>query len=67
MNGHRVSVSGGGLPGLGERGGGEDGGPHPAVRAVTGLLLGLGVGLISALLLPRGQERHASAGVTESP
>ncbi len=35
-------------PGLG-----EDTGPHPVVRAVTGLLLGLGVGLASAFLLPR--------------
>ena len=40
------------LPGLG-----EDTGPHPAVRAVTGLLLGLGVGLISALLLPRHRNQ----------
>lgn len=49
-----VSVGVPAAPGLG-----EDTGPHPVVRAVMGLLLGLGVGLASALLLPV-QEGSAS-------
>jgi hypothetical protein len=56
-----TSLDGPAAPGLG-----EDSGPHPVVRAVTGLLLGLGVGLASALLIPR---RHAagSASTTTDP
>jgi hypothetical protein len=42
-------------PGLG-----EDTGPHPVVRAVTGLLLGLGVGFVSALLLPRRRDQSGN-------
>jgi hypothetical protein len=49
-------------PGLG-----EDTGPHPAVRAATGLLLGFGVGLVSALLLPRRHDQHRSGEMSEPP
>jgi hypothetical protein len=48
-------------PGLG-----EDSGPHPVARAVTGLLLGLGVGLASALFLPR-RHKSLSAATTTDP
>ncbi|MGH8899707.1 MAG: hypothetical protein ACRDZ4_22420 [Egibacteraceae bacterium] len=46
------------VPGLG-----EDAGPHPVMRAVTSLLLGLGVGLVSALLVRRREDQ----GVPASP
>lgn len=47
-------------PGLG-----EDSGPHPVARAVTGLLLGLGVGLASAFLLPRRHQSSSAATATD--
>ncbi|MGH8932234.1 MAG: hypothetical protein ACRDZO_16850 [Egibacteraceae bacterium] len=55
---NRDSVEGSGLrvPGLG-----EETGPRPAVRVATGLLLGLGVGLLSARLLPRNEEPLTSS------
>lgn len=53
-----AGLGGATVPGLG-----EDAGPHPVARAVTSLLLGLGVGLASALLLPR-RGRPGSAGST---
>jgi hypothetical protein len=46
-------------PGLG-----EDTGPHPVVRAVTGLLLGLGVGFVSAFLLPRRRDQSGNSNST---
>ncbi len=51
VNHDSVGVSGPHVPGLG-----EETGPRPAVRVATGLLLGLGVGLLSARLLPRNEE-----------
>lgn len=55
---NRDSVKGSGphVPGLG-----EETGPRPAVRVVTGLLLGLGVGLLAARLLPRTEEPQSSS------
>jgi hypothetical protein len=44
------------VPGLG-----EETGPHPAMRAVTGLLLGLVVGLASALLVRRREDQGSQA------
>ncbi len=53
------TASGGGAPGLG-----EDTGPRPVVRAATGLLLGVGVGLLAAVLSPR---RPPAAGGPAGP
>jgi hypothetical protein len=38
----------------------RDPGPHPAVRALVGLLLGATLGAIVALLLPRERDAAAS-------
>lgn len=35
---------------------GEDSGPNPVVRAVVGLLVGLGAGAIAAALTPRPER-----------
>ena len=35
-------------------------GPHPLRRAVVGLLLGVALGAVAALLRPRGREEGAS-------
>lgn len=36
---------------------GEDSGPHPVVRAVVGLLLGVAAGALATLLTPRPSRR----------
>lgn len=41
---------------------GRDDGPHPAVRAVLGLVVGLVAGALIALLVPRDRdEAHGDA------
>jgi hypothetical protein len=63
----KIGVGGATLPARGGSpvapGLGEDSGPHPAARAAAGLLLGLGVGLASALFIP-GRQKSASAATT---
>ena len=34
-------------------------GPHPLRRAIVGLLLGVGLGVVAALLRPRGRDEGA--------
>jgi hypothetical protein len=41
-------------------------GPHPIVRAVLGLLLGVVAGGVAALLTPRGQRPTSAAEGTEA-
>lgn len=35
---------------------GEDSGPHPVVRAIAGLLVGIGAGALAAALTPRPRK-----------
>jgi hypothetical protein len=42
-------------------------GPHPIVRAVLGLLLGVVAGGVAALLTPRGHRPTAAAERTDAP
>lgn len=40
---------------------GEDSGPHPVVRAVVGLLVGLAAGAVAAALTPRPDRAARTA------
>ncbi|MPZ73799.1 MAG: hypothetical protein GEU74_11300 [Nitriliruptorales bacterium] len=40
---------------------GEDSGPHPVVRAVVGLLVGLAAGAVAAALTPRPERATRTA------
>lgn len=42
----------------------RDVGPHPVVRAVVGLVVGLAAGAVVALLVPRERERRNRGGLS---
>lgn len=43
---------------------GEDSGPNPVVRAVVGLLVGLGAGALAAALTPRPDRARRTSSMT---